>query len=283
MNHVTPDSNPTPVKLGLAGHLAKSFLRSKLTPLIVLASLLLGLLAVSLTPREEEPQIVVPMVDVYVPYPGASPREVESQVTTPLEKRLWGIPGVEYLYSTSIAGHGAAHGALQGQRAPGAEPGEVHQELLSNADLLPRGRHEARGAPPYHRRRALPGPDPPRREPDPGPAPGPGRCAGPGAEHRAEHRPGEGGGRSPAHDPHRARRRAAAQLRPVLQRAAAGPPDGRCPAPCRGAGGPQPADHPGRHRLHAGLPGAEPPGGGREGRTSHLPGRRGPPRRRSRA
>ena len=69
--------------LGLAGRLAKTFLRSKLTPLIVLASLLLGVLAVVLTPREEEPQIIVPMVDIYVPMPGASPKEVESQVTTP--------------------------------------------------------------------------------------------------------------------------------------------------------------------------------------------------------
>src|SRR3990167_1745544 len=92
------------LKLGLAGRLAKGFLRSKLTPLLVFASILLGLLAVVLTPREEEPQIVVPMVDLYVPYPGASPREVESQVTTPLEKRLWGIPGVEYLYSASRPG-----------------------------------------------------------------------------------------------------------------------------------------------------------------------------------
>src|SRR5512143_3776624 len=87
--------------LGLAGRLARTFLRSRLTPLIVFASLLLGLFAVALTPREEEPQIVVPMVDVYVPLPGASPAEVEAQVTTPLEKRLWGIPGVEYLYSVS--------------------------------------------------------------------------------------------------------------------------------------------------------------------------------------
>ena len=87
--------------LGIAGRLAKTFLRSKLTPLIVFASLLLGLLAVSLTPREEEPQIIVPMVDIYVPMPGASPKEIESQITTPLEKRLWGISGVEYLYSTS--------------------------------------------------------------------------------------------------------------------------------------------------------------------------------------
>ena len=126
-------------KLGLAGHLAQSFLRSKLTPLIVLASLLLGILAVSLTPREEEPQIVVPMIDVYIPYPGASPKEVESQVTTPMEKRLWGIPGVEYLYSTSLPGM-----SLLTVRFKVNEPQEpslvkVHQELMSNTDLLPAG------------------------------------------------------------------------------------------------------------------------------------------------
>ena len=91
-------------KLGLAGKLAKGFLRSKLTPLIVGASLLLGLLAVVITPREEEPQIIVPMVDLYIPYPGASPKEIESQVTNPMERRLWGIPGVEYLYSMSRPG-----------------------------------------------------------------------------------------------------------------------------------------------------------------------------------
>jgi len=125
--------------LGLAGRLAKAFLRSKLTPLIVLASLLLGVLAVVLTPREEEPQIVVPMVDVYVPLPGASPREVESQVTTPLEKRLWGLSGVEYLYSTSRPGM-----SLITVRFKVNEPQEpslvkVHQELMANADLLPSG------------------------------------------------------------------------------------------------------------------------------------------------
>ncbi len=93
-------------KLGLAGRVARPFLRSKLTPVIVFASILLGIGAVLLTPREEEPQIVVPMVDVIVPFPGASPTEVESQLVTPLERRLWGVPGVEYLYSTSRAGAG---------------------------------------------------------------------------------------------------------------------------------------------------------------------------------
>ena len=90
--------------LGLAGRLARPFLTSKLTPVVVLASILLGVVAVLLTPREEEPQIVVPMVDLIVPFPGASPGEVESQLTTPLERRLWGIPGVEYLYSQSRPG-----------------------------------------------------------------------------------------------------------------------------------------------------------------------------------
>ena len=125
--------------LGLAGRLAKGFLRSKLTPLIVFASLILGLLAVSLTPREEEPQIIVPMVDIYVPMPGASPKEVESQVATPLEKRLWGIPGVEYLYSTSMPGM-----ALITVRFKVNEPQvpslvKVQQEITSNGDLLPQG------------------------------------------------------------------------------------------------------------------------------------------------
>ncbi len=133
-------SNPgTEPKLGRAGKLAKGVLRSKLTPLLVLASLLLGLLAVWLTPREEEPQIVVPMVDLYVPYPGASPKEVESQVTTPLERRLWGIPGVEYLYSMSRPGM-----ALITVRFKVNEPQEpslvkVHQELAANPQLLPSG------------------------------------------------------------------------------------------------------------------------------------------------
>jgi len=129
----------TPPRLGLAGRLAQTFLRSRLTPLIVLASLMLGVLAVALTPREEEPQIIVPMVDLYVPFPGASPKEVEAQVTTPLEKRLWGISGVEYLYSTSRPGM-----ALVTVRFKVNEPQEpslvkLHQELDAHPELLPRG------------------------------------------------------------------------------------------------------------------------------------------------
>jgi len=91
-------------RLGFAGKLARAFIHSKLTPLFIVASLLLGLGAVLLLPREEEPQIIVPMIDIFVQMPGASAKEVEERVTKPMEKLLWEIPGVEYIYSTSSPG-----------------------------------------------------------------------------------------------------------------------------------------------------------------------------------
>jgi multidrug efflux pump subunit AcrB len=90
--------------VGAAGRLAAAFIHSKLTPLVILASLLLGGYAVLALPREEEPQIIVPMIDVFVRMPGASPSEVEQRITRPLEKLLGEIPGVEYIYSTSSPG-----------------------------------------------------------------------------------------------------------------------------------------------------------------------------------
>ncbi len=90
--------------LGLSGRIAAYFSDSKLTPLFILASILLGIFAVVTLPREEEPQIKVPMIDVFVQAPGMSPKEVEERVTTPMEKLLWEIPGVEYIYSTSSEG-----------------------------------------------------------------------------------------------------------------------------------------------------------------------------------
>ena len=86
---------------GIAGKIARGFINSKLTLLVVLASVALGLAAVGLLPREEEPQIKVPMIDVLVTMPGAGAKEVEERVTRPMEKLLWEIPGVEYVYSTS--------------------------------------------------------------------------------------------------------------------------------------------------------------------------------------
>ena len=83
--------------LGPAGRVAAAFIGSKLTPLIIVASIAVGTFAVCKLPREEEPQIKVPMIDVFVAMPGASAREVEERVTKPMEKLLWEILGVEYI------------------------------------------------------------------------------------------------------------------------------------------------------------------------------------------
>jgi hypothetical protein len=89
---------------GIAGSTARAFVNSKLTPLVIISSVLLGLVAILALPREEEPQIKVPMVDVALSMPGASAEEVASRVSAPVERLLWEIPGVEYVYSTSQPG-----------------------------------------------------------------------------------------------------------------------------------------------------------------------------------
>ena len=76
----------------LAGRLAQTFIHSKLTPLILLSSIALGASAVILLPREEEPQIVVPMIDLFIALPGASAQEVENRIAKPMERLLWEIP-----------------------------------------------------------------------------------------------------------------------------------------------------------------------------------------------
>ena len=99
MSHAPEDGGYRPQ--GIAGKLGAMFINSKLTPIVVIASIMLGLFAVFMLPREEEPQIKVPMVDVFLQLPGASADEVERRLVSPLEKALFEIPGVEYVYSTS--------------------------------------------------------------------------------------------------------------------------------------------------------------------------------------
>lgn len=89
---------------GLIARLVAPFLQPQPPILLIIFALALGLAALFLTPREEEPQIVVPLADVFVQAPGASAREVEQLVATPLEKLLWQIDGVEYVYSMSRDG-----------------------------------------------------------------------------------------------------------------------------------------------------------------------------------
>ncbi|MCG3168579.1 MAG: Multidrug export protein AcrF [Pseudomonadales bacterium] len=97
-------SAPEPQRLGVSGRIARAFQSSEITPLLALFGFLLGLFAVLVTPREEEPQIDVTFANVFIPYPGASATEVESLVTTPAERIVSEIDGVEYVYSASSPG-----------------------------------------------------------------------------------------------------------------------------------------------------------------------------------
>ena len=126
-------------RIGVSGKIAHAFIQSKLTPLIVIASLLLGLFAVVVTPREEEPQIVVPMIDVYVTYPGASAKEVEERVTRPMEKLLWEIKGVEYIYSIVKPGFNLTIVRFYVGESMEESLVKLYNKLMSNYDRIPPG------------------------------------------------------------------------------------------------------------------------------------------------
>jgi len=126
-------------KLGFAGKISKAFISSKLTPLIIIASIFMGVFAIVVTPREEEPQIVVPMVDVFVSYPGASAEEVDEQVTKPMSKLLWEIKGVEYIYTMSKPGMSIAIVRFYVGEDTEKSIVNLHSKLMSNFDRIPHG------------------------------------------------------------------------------------------------------------------------------------------------
>jgi multidrug efflux pump subunit AcrB len=125
--------------MGPAGRIARAFIDSKLTPLIVVTAVLLGLFAVLMLPREEEPQIKVPMIDVLVAMPGAGAKEVEERATRPMEKLLWEIPGVEYIYSTSRPGESLVIVRFKVGFDPGQSLVTLTEKLRSNFDRIPHG------------------------------------------------------------------------------------------------------------------------------------------------
>jgi len=114
-------------------------IHSKLTPLLVITSILLGAAAVFLLPREEEPQIKVPMVDVLVSMPGFSAKEVEERATRPMEKLLWEIPGVEYIYSTSSEGQSVVIVRFKVGENLEKSVVNLNQKLQANFDRIPHG------------------------------------------------------------------------------------------------------------------------------------------------
>ncbi len=125
--------------MGIAGQVARSFLRSPLTPLVTLASLAMGAIAVLGTPREEEPQISVPMIDVIAALPGASPAEVENLLTRPIEKQMWSIPGVEYIYSMAAEGMTLVTVRFKVGEDQDRSVSRVHAKLMSAMDQAPPG------------------------------------------------------------------------------------------------------------------------------------------------
>jgi multidrug efflux pump subunit AcrB len=134
------DDSPTPHQpRGFAGRLGAMFIDSRLTPIVIAASILLGAFAVIMLPREEEPQIKVPMIDVFASMPGAGAKEVENRVTRPMEKLLWEIPDVEYLYSTSSPGGSMVIVRYKVGTDLEAALVRLNQKLQTNFDRIPQG------------------------------------------------------------------------------------------------------------------------------------------------
>src|SRR5579859_2613731 len=128
-----------PKALRLAGHIAHIFIQSKLTPLVIVGALLLGAFSILRTPREEEPQIVVPMLDVFVQMPGASAEEVTQRATVPMEKLIREIPGVEYVYSISHPGLSMVIVRFYVGTNQENAIVQTYNKLYSNLDRIPPG------------------------------------------------------------------------------------------------------------------------------------------------
>ncbi len=127
------------MKEGFAGNIAKAFIKSKLTILLMVAFLLIGGYSTFLIPREEEPQIEVPIADIMIGYPGATPKEVETKVVAPLEKIISNIKGVEYVYSTTM--QEKAMLIVQFYVGEDVERSlvKLYNELMKNMNKMPQG------------------------------------------------------------------------------------------------------------------------------------------------
>jgi len=126
-------------KYGYAGKTAAAFINSKLTPILIISALLLGIFSTLRLPREEEPQINVPMFDVFVPYYGASPQEIEKNLVKTGERKLWEIPKLEYIYSMIYPNMATFILRFEVGTDPAQAANRVYTKVLSYADLLPKG------------------------------------------------------------------------------------------------------------------------------------------------
>ena len=129
----------TPSDPGIAGRLAGQFINSPVTPLLMLAFLAVGMLGLFFTPRQEDPKISVPMVDIFMQYPGASADQVASLVTEPFELLMSEIPGVKHVYSATQRGSSLVTVQFEVGEELGPSIVKVHDKIQSNLDRIPPG------------------------------------------------------------------------------------------------------------------------------------------------
>jgi len=126
-------------RLGLAGNIANFFIDSPLTPMLFAAALFIGLIGLIYTPRQEDPQISVPMIDIYIQYPGASAENVANLAIAPLEGMMKEIPGVKHIYSASQHDQGIVTVRFKVNEKMGPSIVKVHDKLQANMDKIPPG------------------------------------------------------------------------------------------------------------------------------------------------
>lgn len=129
-------------KYGLAGRMAQGFIGSRLTPILIITFILLGVFSTFKLPREEEPQINVPMFDIMVPFYGAAPKEIEKHLVEVGERKLWEIPGVEYIYSIAYPNFAMFTVRFKVGTAPEDAANLIYTKTLDNKDLFPKAAGE---------------------------------------------------------------------------------------------------------------------------------------------
>ena len=134
--HHEPVEGP---RLGLAGNIANFFIDSPLTPMLFAAALFIGLIGLIYTPRQEDPQISVPMIDIYIQYSGASAENVANLAIAPLEGMMKEIPGVKHIYSASQHDQGIVTVRFKVNEKMGPSIVKVHDKLQTNMDKMPPG------------------------------------------------------------------------------------------------------------------------------------------------
>ena len=125
--------------LGMAGNIARSFIHSPLSPLLFMAMLAMGIIGLASTPRQEDPQISVPLIDIFVNYPGSTAEQVATKAVEPLERIMSEIPGVKHVYSASMRGQGVVTVRFRVGEPAGPSVIKVHDKLASHLDQMPPG------------------------------------------------------------------------------------------------------------------------------------------------